>query len=161
MVDLNTKYLGLKLHSPLVVSASPLSRDIDGICRLEDAGASAVVLYSLFEEQLRQEEADLNYHLAAGTESFAESLTYFPAGQRVPHRPRGISRSHPQGQVLGQHPYHRQPEQLDSGRMDEVRRPDRAGRRRCYRVQHLLHPDRSKAEARRTLRKLISTSFAR
>ena len=78
MIDLSTTYLGMKLPSPLVVSASPLSREIDGICRLEDAGASAIVLYSLFEEQLRQEEADLDYHLAAGTESFAESLTYFP-----------------------------------------------------------------------------------
>ena len=77
-MDLSTTYLGLKLPSPLVVSASPLSRDVDGICRLEDAGASAVVLYSLFEEQLRQEEMDLQYHMAAGTESFAESLTYFP-----------------------------------------------------------------------------------
>lgn len=78
MIDLSTTYLGLKLSSPLVVSASPLSRDLDGICRLEEAGASAIVLYSLFEEQLRQEEADLDYHLAAGTESSAESLTYFP-----------------------------------------------------------------------------------
>jgi len=78
MIDLSTTYLGLTLSSPLVVSASPLSRDVDGVCRLEDAGSSAVVLYSLFEEQLRQEDADLNYHLAAGTESFAESLTYFP-----------------------------------------------------------------------------------
>ncbi|MGZ4816801.1 MAG: dihydroorotate dehydrogenase-like protein, partial [Terriglobales bacterium] len=89
MVDLKTNYLGLKLHSPLVVSASPLSRDIDGICRLEDAGASAVVLYSLFEEQLRQEEADLNYHLAAGTESFAESLTYFPQASEFHTGPEG------------------------------------------------------------------------
>ena len=87
MVDLKTNYLGLKLHSPLVVSASPLSRDIDGICRLEDAGASAVVLYSLFEEQLRQEEADLNYHLAAGTESFRRVAHLLSSGQRVPHRP--------------------------------------------------------------------------
>ena len=78
MIDLSTNYLGLQLRSPLVASASPLSRDVEGICRLEDAGASAVVLYSLFEEQLRQEEADLDYHLAAGTDSFAESLTYFP-----------------------------------------------------------------------------------
>lgn len=78
MIDLTTTYLGLKLPSPLVVSASPLSRDIDGISRLEDAGASAVVLYSLFEEQLQQEEVDLQYHLSNGTESFAESLTYFP-----------------------------------------------------------------------------------
>src|SRR5271167_2011343 len=89
MIDLNTTYLGLKLHSPLVASASPLSRDVDGICRLEDAGASAVVLYSLFEEQLRLEEADLNYHLAAGTESFAESLTYFPQASEFHTGPEG------------------------------------------------------------------------
>jgi dihydroorotate dehydrogenase (fumarate) len=78
MTDLSTSYLGRRLHSPLVASASPLSRAIDGIRRLEDAGAAAVVLYSLFEEQLREEEMDLDYHLNAGTESFSESLTYFP-----------------------------------------------------------------------------------
>jgi len=89
MIDLSTSYLGLKLGSPLVVSASPLSRDVDGICRLEEAGASAVVLYSLFEEQLRQEEVDLEYHLNAGTESFAESLTYFPKPSEFHTGPEG------------------------------------------------------------------------
>jgi len=89
MTDLSTTYLGLKLRSPLVVSASPLSRDLDGIRRLEQAGASAVVLYSLFEEQLRQEEVDLNYHLTAGTESFAESLTYFPQASEFHTGPEG------------------------------------------------------------------------
>src|ERR1700756_2526726 len=89
MIDLTTTYLGLKLSSPLVVSASPLSRDVDGIARREGAGASAVVLYSLFEEQLRQEEADLDYHLAAGTESFAESLTYFPQASEFHTGPEG------------------------------------------------------------------------
>jgi len=89
MIDLSTSYLGLKLSSPLVVSASPLSRDVDGICRLEEAGASAVVLYSLFEEQLRQEEVDLEYHLTAGTESFAESLTYFPQPSEFQTGPEG------------------------------------------------------------------------
>jgi len=89
MIDLSTKYLGLNLSSPLVVSASPLSRDVDGICRLEEAGASAVVLYSLFEEQLRQEETDLNYHLAAGTESFAESLSFFPQAGEFHTGPEG------------------------------------------------------------------------
>ena len=89
MIDLSTKYLGLTLNSPLVVSASPLSRDIDGICRLEDAGAAAVVLYSLFEEQLRQEEVDLQYHLSAGTESFAESLTFFPQPSEFHTGPEG------------------------------------------------------------------------
>jgi dihydroorotate dehydrogenase (fumarate) len=77
-MDLTTKYLGLKLRSPLVVSASPLSEDIDNIKRMEDAGAAAVVLYSLFEEQLRQDRLELNNHLHQGTESFAEALTYFP-----------------------------------------------------------------------------------
>ena len=89
MTDLSTAYLGLKLHSPLVASASPLSRDIDGIRRLEDAGAAAVVLYSLFEEQLRQEEIDLDYHLNAGTESFPESLTYFPQPSEFHTGPEG------------------------------------------------------------------------
>ena len=78
MIDLSTTYLGMKLRTPLVASASPLSQEIAGIRRLEDAGASAVVLYSLFEEQLRQERVELEYHLSAGVESFAESLTYFP-----------------------------------------------------------------------------------
>jgi dihydroorotate dehydrogenase (fumarate) len=78
MMDLSTKYLGLQLRTPLVASASPLSHEIAGIRRLEDAGASAVVLYSLFEEQLRQERFELEHHLAAGTESFAESITYLP-----------------------------------------------------------------------------------
>lgn len=77
-MDLMTKYLGMQLRTPLVASASPLSQEISGIRALEDAGASAVVLYSLFEEQLRQESQSLEYHLSAGTESFAESLTYFP-----------------------------------------------------------------------------------
>jgi dihydroorotate dehydrogenase (fumarate) len=78
MVDLGTTYMGLKLRTPLVASASPLSHELDGIRHLEDAGASAVVLYSLFEEQLQQESLELEHHLSAGTESFAESLTYFP-----------------------------------------------------------------------------------
>lgn len=78
MIDLNTNYLGLKLRTPLVPSASPLSQEIDSIRRLEDAGASAVVLYSLFEEQLHQESLELDHHLSAGSESFAESLTFFP-----------------------------------------------------------------------------------
>jgi len=89
MIDLSTTYLGLKLRTPLVASASPLSRDLDGVCRMAEAGASAIVLYSLFEEQLRQEEADLNYHLAAGTESFAESLTYFPQASEFHTGPEG------------------------------------------------------------------------
>jgi len=77
-MDLTTSYLGLKLRTPLVAAASPLSEDVDNIKRMEDAGAPAVVLYSLFEEQLRTDRAELVHHLEHGTESFAEALTYFP-----------------------------------------------------------------------------------
>jgi dihydroorotate dehydrogenase (fumarate) len=77
-MNLTTNYLGLKLRTPLVVSASPLSEEIDNIKRMEDAGASAVVLYSIFEEQLRQDRLELNRNLENGTNSFAEALTYFP-----------------------------------------------------------------------------------
>jgi len=77
-MDLSTTYLGLKLRTPLVPSASPLSEELDNIKLMEDSGASAVVLYSLFEEQLRRDRLELNQHLEHGTESFAEALTYFP-----------------------------------------------------------------------------------
>jgi dihydroorotate dehydrogenase (fumarate) len=88
-MDLSTSYLGLALRNPLVASASPLSNSVDGVRRLADAGVGAVVLYSLFEEQLRR-EAEQNARLAeAGTDSFAESLSYFPAdadSDPGPHR---------------------------------------------------------------------------
>ncbi len=77
-MDLTTRYLGMTLRSPLVPSASPLSDDVANIKRMEDSGAAAVVMYSLFEEQLSREQNALQYHLAAGTESFAEALSYFP-----------------------------------------------------------------------------------
>jgi dihydroorotate dehydrogenase (fumarate) len=77
-MDLTTTYMGMKLRSPLVPSASPLSADIDNIVWMEDAGAGAIVLPSLFEEQLTMESHELHHHLTYGTESFPESLTYFP-----------------------------------------------------------------------------------
>jgi dihydroorotate dehydrogenase (fumarate) len=77
-MKLSTEYMGLALRNPLVASASPLSKTVDGVRRLADAGVGAVVLYSLFEEQLNA-ETSLNARLTeAGSESFAESLTYFP-----------------------------------------------------------------------------------
>ena len=81
-MDLSTQYLGFKLRTPLVAAASPLSEDVDGIRRMEDAGCSAVVLHSLFEEQLRQERLELNQKLEQGTESFPEALTYFPEPEK-------------------------------------------------------------------------------
>jgi len=77
-MDLSTKYLGLKLRTPFVPSASPFSEDLDNIRAMEDAGAAAVVLHSLFEEQIRVESNEFMEHLSAGTESYPEALTYVP-----------------------------------------------------------------------------------
>ena len=78
MIDLSVRYLGLDLKNPMVVSPSPLCEEIDNIRRMEDAGAAAVVLHSLFEEQLTLESNQLHQSLSSGEESFAESLSYFP-----------------------------------------------------------------------------------
>ncbi len=77
-MDLTTKYLGLTLNNPLVLSASPLSEKLENIKKAEDAGAGAIVLHSVFEEQLKMESEELDFHLSHGTESFAEALSYFP-----------------------------------------------------------------------------------
>ena len=78
MIDFSTKYLGLKLKGPIVVSSTPLSESIENVRRMEDAGAAAIVLTSLFEEQLALESRALDEDLSRGTESFAESLGYLP-----------------------------------------------------------------------------------
>jgi dihydroorotate dehydrogenase (fumarate) len=77
-MDLSTKYMGLKLKNPIVPSASPLSRDLATIKLMEEVGAAAVVLESLFEEQIIHEKNELDHFLTRGTDSFAEALSYFP-----------------------------------------------------------------------------------
>lgn len=77
-MDLTTNYMGLELRHPIVASASPLSGTLDGIRRLEDGGAAAVVMSSLFEEQIRHENDSFSYLMESGSHSFAESLSYFP-----------------------------------------------------------------------------------
>ncbi len=77
-MDLSTKYMGLKLKNPIVPSASPLSRDLATIKLMEEVGAAAVVLESLFEEQIIHEKNEMDHFLTQGTESFAEALSYFP-----------------------------------------------------------------------------------
>ncbi len=86
-MDLRTTYMGLPLKNPLVVSASPLAENVDKIKRMEDAGASAVTMFSVFEEQLSQEAAVLDYATNAGTDSFAEALSYFPAQEEFSVNP--------------------------------------------------------------------------
>lgn len=78
MIDLTTQYLGLDLKNPLVASSSPLSKKVDTVKKMEDAGIAAVVMYSLFEEQITHESKALNHFLERGTNSFAEAVTYFP-----------------------------------------------------------------------------------
>ena len=77
-MNLTTRYLGMWLKNPIVASSSPLSHTVDGIRRLEDAGAAAVVMYSLFEEQIGFDSYYIDYHLTQGTDSYAESINYFP-----------------------------------------------------------------------------------
>jgi dihydroorotate dehydrogenase (fumarate) len=76
--DLSTTYLGLRLKNPLVVSASPLSKKLQTIRRLEEAGAAAIVMYSLFEEQITHESYELDHYLEHRSHSHAEALSYFP-----------------------------------------------------------------------------------
>ena len=87
-IDLRTRYLGLELSNPLVASASPMSNTIAGVRQLAAAGVGAIVLYSLFEEQVRQEAEQNAAWADAGTESFAESLSYFPAAADADPGPR-------------------------------------------------------------------------
>lgn len=77
-MEMSTDYLGMKLKNPLVPSASPLAREIDTLRRMEDSGAAAVVMHSLFEEEITLESQMLDHHFIQGTETFAEALTYFP-----------------------------------------------------------------------------------
>jgi dihydroorotate dehydrogenase (fumarate) len=77
-IDLSTTYLGLKLKNPLVASSSPMCQDVVNVCRMEEAGAAAVVLQSLFEEQIEQESDELDRYITEGSEISAESVTHFP-----------------------------------------------------------------------------------
>jgi len=87
MADLTTTYMGLKLKNPVVPSASPLSAELDNIKRMEDAGAAAVTLHSLFEEQIESEAEALAYYLERGTDMYREALSYFPPMEEYRREP--------------------------------------------------------------------------
>lgn len=87
MTDLSTTYLGLHLKNPLVASASPLSRKMESARKLEEAGIGAIVMYSLFEEQIIHESLELDHNLSRGTESYPEALSYLPDGGIYSLRP--------------------------------------------------------------------------
>jgi len=89
MTDLTTRFMGLSLKNPVVPSASPLSKSVGGIRKMEDAGAAAVIMYSLFEEQIDMEALSLHHFLEQGSYSYAEALTYFPQEADYNRGPQG------------------------------------------------------------------------
>ncbi len=89
MPDLKTKYLGLELKNPVVASSGPFSKDVGHILKMEDAGVAAVVLHSLFEEQINLEGKELDRFLSKDENSFAEALQYFPDMQGYNIGPEG------------------------------------------------------------------------
>jgi hypothetical protein len=92
MADLRTNYMGIDLRNPLVASPSPMSEHIDKLRALEDAGIGAVVMYSLFEEQIELEQHHLDLHLSHAEDSYHEALSYFPELDPLPPRPGALPR---------------------------------------------------------------------
>ena len=124
MTDLTTRYLGLDLRTPIVASAGPLTGDVGMVRRLVDAGAAAIVLPSLFEEEIVHEEVSLNLALEAGSEHFAEALNYFPrSGVDTAVGARRSSPRPPRCSVRGRgRTGHRQRQRHVVGQLDSLRR---------------------------------------
>ena len=155
-MELSTNYMGLELRNPLVASASPLSHTVDGVRRLADAGVGAVVLHSLFEEQLR-EEAELDARMAdAGSESFAESLSYFPEVAEEDYGPRRHLSLVERAAAAVDVPVIASLNGVTPDGWTELRARDAGRRRRRDRAEHLLRarrPDHSRPRGRAALRR--------
>ena len=152
MIDISMQYLGMKLSGPIVVASTPLSESIDNVRHMEDAGASAIVLTSLFEEQLALESRTLDEDLSRGTDSFAESLDFLPELERLPHDARWLSRAPAARARGGRHSHHGQPERRHHRRLGALCQRDGAGRRGRHRTEHLRaghgpQPDFGRARA--------------
>ena len=129
MMDLSTEYMGLALKSPLIASASPLNSDIGNLKRLEDAGAGAVVLPSLFEEQLEAEAARHDQLTSTVAESFPEALSYFPETAEFRVGPEQYLDLVQRASEGGRHSRHREPQRRHRSRLDRLRQAHRTGRR--------------------------------
>ena len=149
MIDLSTPYLGLPLANPLVASSSPLCESVDNIRAMEDAGAAAVVLHSLFEEQIDVESTHLDRYLTHGAESYAEALDYFPDLTSYNLGPDAYLEHVRRAKEAVEIPIIASLNGVSTGGWIELREADRAGRRRCAGAEHLLRPDRSGPDRRR------------
>ena len=138
-----TRYMGLTLKNPLVASASPLSQSLDTIRRLEDNGAAAIVMFSLFEEQIRHDLSAMEHFMSVGTDSYGEALSYFPAVDDFDVGPAQYLELVRKASAGRRYPDHRQSERRrrERGWVD-FRDADAGRRREGHRAEHLLHPDR-------------------
>ena len=155
-VDLRTRYLGLELRSPIVASAAPHNGEPATARRLEAAGVGAIVLPSLFEEEILAEELELNRSLEQGTEHFAEALDYFPAvdtfvGAADRYLAR-LERVKAERRGAG----HRQPQREHRRRLGPPRTAARGRRRRCARAEPVPRRRRPAPDGRRRSRQPTS-----
>ena len=136
-MDLTTRYLGLTLPHPFMPGASPMVDDLDLVRRLEDAGAAAIVMHSLFEEQITREEVGTIRQMEIVSGSYPEALTYFPEPATFQLGPERYLDQRTPAQAGRAHPRDRVAERRDAGRMGHVRDPHRRGRRRRARAEPL------------------------
>ena len=139
-MNLTSRYLGLQLAHPIVAAASPLTATLDGMRRLEDAGAAAVVMSSLYEEQVRAEDTAYALYTEHGSDCQPEASTYFPELADYDGGVSGTSRDAAACVGGARDPGDREPERHHLRRMDRARAPARTGRSRGDRAQHLLDP---------------------
>ena len=160
MIDLSTDYLGLKLKNPLVPSASPLSRNLDTALRLEDAGAAALVMYSLFEEELQAEDAMMDRFLLHAGLGHGEADGFLPdhgefQGGLERYLDASAAAQAPAGNPGGGQPQRRVPVRLGGARPRAA-----AGRRRCAGAQRLSRRRRHADSPARRWRRAISACLS-
>ena len=142
-VDLSTRYLGLHLPHPFMPGASPMADDLGTVRRLEDAGAAAIVMHSLFEEQVEMEQGRTLYDIESNVERILRGELVLPAPGGLSPRPRRLPEPDPPHQAGGEGAGDRLAQRHHRERLAGIRAVDRAGRRRRARAQRLLRGHRS------------------
>ena len=140
--DLSTYYLGLPLRNPIVASAGPMTGDLDSLRDLEQAGIAAVVLPSLFEEQISHDEQRIHAVYEYQTDATAESLSLLSGNPGLQRRAARVSQLDRGRQASRLGAGDRQPQRLVAGRLGPVRQADSGRRRGCDRAEHLLRAHR-------------------